>query len=320
MPTAQTEQLPLWSVILTGQENAYARPLLEHWLGYNKPTTFCTFVGSRSMLQHTWDRADQLSHPNCKITVVEKTYLHETCTQLGGRAPGIIITEPRHRGMVVSLFLALTYLQEKERDALVVAYPSDHFVYPEDSFLKTVQRTIWSTERFRDHIFMIGAAESTQPQPGGCIALDQQMGWIYGIPVYGVRDLTQEIPFEMNEDSFPPTQYLSNTSVLTARAEVLWDLGWQFLPDMMELFSELQDAIGTSYERAVLESIFTNPKLWHTSLFALLQLTPKLAVIELDKVIWSDWGTPRHIIEDLAEIGKQPSFPLEYAKDVGSWM
>lgn len=320
MPTAQNEQLPLWSIILTGQENSHARPLLEQWLGHNKPTPFCTFVGSRSMLQHTWDRADQLSHPNCKITVVEKTYLHETCTQLGGRVPGIIITEPRHRGMVASLFLALSYLQEKEPHALVVAYPSDQFVYPEDSFLKTVQRTIWSTERFSDHIFMIGAAESSQPPTGGCIALDQQLGWIYGIPVYGVRDLYRESPLDTTEDSFPPTQYLSNTSVLTAKAEVLWDLGWQLIPQMMELFDELQDAIGTSYERAVLERIFKNPKLWDTSLFAFLQLTPKLAVIEMEKALWSDWGTPQQIIENLAEIGKQPAFPLEYAKGVGGWV
>ncbi len=269
------------------------------------------------MLQHTWDRADQLSHPNCKITVVEKTYLHETCTHLEGRLPGSIITEPQHRGMVVSLFLALTYLLEKEPQALVVAYPSDHFVYPEDVFLKTIQRSVWSTERFSDHVFLIGAAKSSHQPPGGSIALDQQLGWIYGIPVYGVRDLSHESSLEMEKEAFPPTHYLSNTSVLTAKVEVLWNLGWQYLPQMMELFDELQDAIGTSYERAVLEKIFNNPKLWDTSLFDFLQLTPKLAVIELEKVLWSDWGSPQDIVDNLAEIGKLPAFPLEYANGVG---
>ncbi len=320
MPTAQHEQLPLWSVILTGQENSLARPLLEQWLGYHKPTPFCTFVGSRSMLQHTWDRADQLSHPSRKITVVEKSYLHETCTQFGGRVPGTIISEPRHRGMVASLFLALSYLQEKEPQALVVAYPSDHFIYPEDSFLKTVQRSIWSTERFSDHIFMIGAAETTKPPSGGSIAIDHQLGWIYGIPIYGVRNLSQDGPLETKNESFPPTHYLANTSVLTAKAEVLWNLGWQLVPHIMELFDELQEAIGTSYERAVLENIFKNPELCNISLFSLLQLSPKLAVIELDKVLWRDWSKPQHIVDNLAEIGKQPAFPLEYEKGLGGWM
>ena len=312
MSTTRNEQLPLWSVVLTGEENLHARPLLEQWLGYNKPTPYCTFVGSRSMLQHTWDRADQLSHPHCKITVVEKSYLHETCTQLGGRVPGIIITEPRHRGMVVSLFLALTYLQVKEPQSLVVVYPSDHFVYPEGPFLKTVQQTIWATERFPDRIFMIGATESKHHPSKSCIALDGQLGWIYGIPIYGVRDLLVDSPIETEGNHSPNTQYLSNTTVLTAKTEVLWGLGWQFIPQMMELFGELQDAIGTSYERAVLEKIFQNPKLWDTSLLALLQLTPNLATIELEKVLWSDWGKPRQIVEDLVEIGKEPAFPIEY--------
>ncbi|MGB0909006.1 MAG: hypothetical protein ACPGYT_01480 [Nitrospirales bacterium] len=320
MPTAHHDQLPLWSIILTGKEKSQARPLFEPRLGYNKPAPFCTFVGSRSMLQHTWDRADQLSHPNSKITVAEKTYLHEICTQLGGRVPGIIMTEPRHRGMVASLFLALTYLQVKEPQALIAAYPSDHFVYPEDSFLKTVQRAIWSTERFRDHIFMIGAAESLDPPAGGYITIDQQLGWIYGIPVYGVQDLVRTSPPSMAKNPYSPTLYLSNTSVLIARAEVLWNMGWQFIPEMMELFAQLQDAIGTSYERAVLESIFKNSKLWDTSILTLLQLTPKLAVIELEKVIWSDWGTPQHIAENLAKIGKEPAFPIEYTKSAGSWV
>ncbi len=320
MPTSQHEQLPVWSIILTGEENLQARPFIEQWLGYNKPTPFCTFVGSRSMLQHTWDRADQLSHPNSKITVVEKSYLHETCTQLGGRVPGIIITEPRHRGMVVSLYLSLTYLRVKETTALVVAYPSDHFVYPEDLFLRAVQRSIWSTAQFTDHIFIIGVTDSGYQSAGGCITLDKELGWTYGIPVYGVKDLSQEFPLEALGTRYSDqTRYLANTSVLTARTDVLWDLGWQFIPQMMELFDELQDAIGTSYERAILEKIFQNPKLWDTSLLALLQLTPNLAVLELEKVLWSDWGAPRQIVANLTEIGKQPAFPVEYAKSVRGW-
>ena len=124
---------------------------------------------------------------------------------------------------------------------------------------------------------MIGATESKHHPSESCIALDQQLGWIYGIPIFGVRDLFFDSSYhETDKRPSPNTHYLSNTTVLTSKAEVLWDLGWQFLPKMMELFDELQDAIGTSYERAVLEKIFQNPKLWDTSLLALLQLTPIL--------------------------------------------
>ncbi|GJL50904.1 MAG: hypothetical protein NPIRA01_21310 [Nitrospirales bacterium] len=313
MPTAQRQQLPLWSVILTGEEQHGVPLLSTQWLGYNKPTPFCTFVGSRSMLQHTWDRADQLSHPNCKITVVQKSYLHEACTQLGGRVPGIIMTEPQHQSMVVSLFLALTYLQVKDPHSLVVAYPSDHFVYPEDLFLRTVQRIIWATEESADHIFILEAAESNDQHSGCSVVLDNQLGWIHGTPVYGVKDLSQEpVPHEA-ENPFSQTHYLSTTSILVAKSEILWNLGWHYHPQMMETFDELQDAIGTSYERTVLEKTFQKLKLYDASLLSLLQLAPNLAIIELEHVRWSHWREPGHVLEDLAGIGKQPAFPIEYA-------
>ena len=318
MPNAHVQTLPLWSVIFTGDKQHSAHLSFQHWFGQTKPTSFYTFVGSRSMLQHTWDRADQLSHPNCKITIVEKSYLHEVCTQLGGRVPGIIITEPRHRGKVVSLFLALTYMQIKEPKAMVVFYPSDHFIYPENLFLKTVQRMIWSTDRFPDHIFMIGATETAKQLNEDSIVLDEPLGWTHGYPLYGVKDFAsaRKRPINHYPTSLP---LLANTSVLAGQVKVFWDLGWKFLPQMMELFDDLQDAIGTSYEQAVLKNIFHHSKLWEISLPALLQLTPNLAVIELEKVLWSDWAKPQQILENMAEIGKQPAFPLEYTRNAGAW-
>ena len=156
MPLLQQHPPRLWSIILAGKEDHSTHPRLQRWLRGRKPKPFCTFVGSRSMLQHTWDRADQISHPNCKITIVGKPYLHETCSQLGGRAPGTILTEPKNYGMIPSLFLALTYLQAKDQDATVIAYPSDHFINPESQFLATIQRAVCASERLSDHVILVG--------------------------------------------------------------------------------------------------------------------------------------------------------------------
>lgn len=45
-----------WFIILAGGDGKHARPMVEQWLGYHKPKQFCSFVGQRFMLQHTWDR------------------------------------------------------------------------------------------------------------------------------------------------------------------------------------------------------------------------------------------------------------------------
>lgn len=53
----------LWSVRLVGGEGERTRPFMEQWLGCHLPKQYCSFVGTRSMFQHTWDRADQLNDP-----------------------------------------------------------------------------------------------------------------------------------------------------------------------------------------------------------------------------------------------------------------
>ena len=51
----RAEAHPLWSIILAGGEGERTRPFIEQWLGGHKPKQYCTFVGKRSMLQHTLD-------------------------------------------------------------------------------------------------------------------------------------------------------------------------------------------------------------------------------------------------------------------------
>jgi hypothetical protein len=43
-----------------------------------------------------------------------------------------------------------------------------------------------------------------------------------------------------------------------------------------------------------------------------LQKVPeRLGMIELEEVLWSDWGRPERIMETLDVMGKKPAFPSE---------
>jgi mannose-1-phosphate guanylyltransferase len=262
------------------------------------------------MLQHTWDRADQISHPNCKITVVGKPYLHETCSQLGGRAPGTILTEPKNFGMIPSLYLALTYLQTKDPDATVIAYPSDHFIYPEAQFLGTIQRAVWASERLTDHVILVGVFPPCSNSESGYIRPDRQLGWVSTSPIYGVREV-RETPFSPDDSRTQKESDFSNTSVIVSKADVLWRLGWENLPTIVALFEEFKEAIGTSYEKAALKRLYQLVKVHPASLNALFQGPDALAVMELKGVTWSEWETPDQIIDNLATLGKQPIISLK---------
>ena len=85
-----------WSVILAGGEGERTRPFIEQWLGYHKPKQYCSFVGNRSMLQHTWDRADHLTPPKQKVTVIAQNHFREVLSQSENRSSGQVIGQPHN--------------------------------------------------------------------------------------------------------------------------------------------------------------------------------------------------------------------------------
>jgi hypothetical protein len=99
-----------------------------------------------------------------------------------------------------------------------------------------------------------------------------------------------------------------NTLVLATKVETLWKLGWQCLPEMMQLFEELARAIDTSVEAKVLRTIYRRMPSRNLSSDVLQRVPEQTAMIELGDVLWSDWGKPQRIAATLEGIGKQPDF------------
>ncbi len=104
---------------------------------------------------------------------------------------------------------------------------------------------------------------------------------------------------------------LWNTMVLAAKVEALWTLGWRCFPEMMPLFERLGEAVGTSQESAMLDSIYRVMPVRNFSSDLLQRAQDQISVIELTGILWSDWGKAERIAETLCRIGKRPAFPRE---------
>lgn len=145
MTEAVGQQPHLWSIVLAGGDGERIRPLTERWLGRHTPKQYCAFVGTRSMLQHTLDRAARLSAPERTVTVIARGHLPLVRQQLSTRQ-STIIPQPLNRDTAVGMFLALTYVRAADPEATVVILPADHFVHPEARFLEAVRCGVWAAE------------------------------------------------------------------------------------------------------------------------------------------------------------------------------
>jgi mannose-1-phosphate guanylyltransferase len=283
-----------WSILLAGGEGERTKDFVRSLLGYDKPKQYCTFIGRRSLLQHTVDRADVLSAPHRRVIVTRRHHSAEVAIQLRGRDRGTVLYQPSNRGTAVGVFLPLAHALSRDADATVVIYPSDHFVFPEVDFLTAISEAISLTESV-DRVLIVGA------RPDGP---ETDYGWIRpGAPLAGIGSKVRKVerfvekpPLAVAEEA-ARRGGLWNTSIVVARAERLWKLGRHYLPDVTSLLDPVARRLEQAEDPTVLDRIFRSAPVHDFSRELLEPAGPHLAVLEAEGFFWSDWGRPSRILD-----------------------
>ena len=297
----------LWSIVLAGGEGERTRDFVRARFGVDKPKQYCTFIGRRSLLQHTVDRADHMISPERRVIVAARHHRLELERQMASRPRGTLLFQPRNLGTAPGVFLPLARVLASDPGATVVVLPSDHFVRPERRFLETMSRALAVNRRLDGRPLVIGVVPDRP---------ETEYGWIEaGIrlpstPCAEVSSVTRFVEKPPHDTAVRILRRggLWNTSIVIAKAERLWQLGWRHLLEIMPVFATLR-ALFARKPPGILEG---NLELLYSQLpsrdFSRDLLEPaasELAVMKLDACSWSDWGSPGRITESLEAIGRQ---------------
>lgn len=270
------------------------------------------------MLQHTLDRADRLGKPHQKVTVVAEHHLPYARETFNKQQAGEMILQPQNCDTAAGIFLPLTYVRAWDPNAIVAIFPSDHFVFPEGRFLETVRRGTRAINVFhQDRVLLLGVRPTHLELDYGWVNVGGILGWSGGSCVRQV-DSFLEKPTQLEALEAMANGALWDTFVIVTKVETLWRLGWQCIPAIMERFERLGKTIGTVHESQTLHRLYQ--KMPHMNFSSdILQKAPKqLGVIELEEVLWSDWGRPERIRESLEILGKKPAFSSEILTNTNS--
>jgi mannose-1-phosphate guanylyltransferase len=298
---------PSWSIVLAGGEGERTRAFVGEWLGAHRPKQYCAFTGTRSLFQHTIDRADRLSGRDHRVVVASAEHREYIVEQLRGRGEGRVLFQPRNRGTAVGVFLALTVVRARDPRATVVIYPSDHFVYPESAFLAAVENAVESAEEDPSGPVLLGIQAHTS---------ELDYGWIVPAPVPSdgaPRRVAAfvEKPTRQNAERARASGGLWNTLIVASKVSALWALGWRYLPEIMPPFVRFWETLRAGGGDTVLEELYQDLPSRDLSYHLLQRAPQRLRVVELGGVRWSDWGRPERILETLRELGLPAAFPEE---------
>jgi mannose-1-phosphate guanylyltransferase len=262
------------------------------------------------MLQHTWDRANQIVLPRRKVTVVGRTHQQGLDHHFKRQNEGKLIFQPRNCDTAPGVFLPLTYLRAWDPQSVVVLFPSDHFIFPEDRFVTTVRQAVRAVEFLSDRMILLGVRPTRLEPDYGLMSVGGVLGWSEGTCIRRIQSFVEK-PNAADGMRLMSDGALWNTLVLVAKVETLWKAGWLCFPDMMERFERLRRNIGTPAEGSTLQAIYQDMPSRNFSRQILQPLAGQLGVMELEGVTWSDWGRPERIVETLQSLGKTPTFPME---------
>jgi mannose-1-phosphate guanylyltransferase len=261
------------------------------------------------MFQHTLDRAKVLGLLEHRVIVVAKSHVERGWVERKHAREGKLIAQPSSRDTGPGVFLPLAYVRRQDPDASVVILPSDHYVYPERLFIQTIRNAVEAAEAYPERVLLLGALPEKPDAELGWIELGDPLHCPYNLPLYGVSRFVEK-PAPQEAERVMKSGGLLNTLVIVSRLDALWTLGRRLFPETIALLEHAAKGFDTDGEDAALQRVYQEMPSWNVSADLLGRSAANLAVMELDRVHWSDWGKPERILETLHRAGKRPVFQV----------
>ncbi len=295
----------LWSLVLAGGQGVRLRPLVRRLLGSDKPKQYCSFLGTRSMFQHTLDRSDRIIDPGQRVIVIAREHSDEALMQLGSRVKGKLILQPANCGTAAGVFLGVATVRALDPDATVLIFPCDHFAYPEERFVQIAYNMTCIAQSMKQWVILLGAFPDRPEPEYGWIQPGAHLGLFDGCRVRLIRTFLEK-PGMAACKAAMESGAVWNTMVTAARVETLWKLGLRCVPEVMRLFEVYSESIGKEREVHVLEDIYQMMPMRDFSTHLLQECPRHILLMELKDVLWSDWGDPGRIGATLRLFGHEP--------------
>ena len=286
-------------IVLAAGDGKRVGPFVHRLRGDSLPKQYVNFLGTHSMLEHTFHRAEKLISPERLFTVVSKHHLShsEPRRQLSDRTRRTVVVQPENKETGPGLMLPLMHLYKRYGDCTVVVFPSDHFIVEEDLFMSHVEMACRTVERDCSPVVLLGM-ESDKPEP--------EYGYVVPGEVdtapFGVRNVLRfvEKPEARIAQELILAGGLWNTMVMVFKAKSLLALVRRSAPALFRLFERIREIIGARDEEQVVERVYRRMPAVNLSRGLLeplaLEQPSFLSVLPVRGVLWSDWGSEQRIV------------------------
>jgi len=284
--TSENYEDHLYALILAGGGGTRLWPKSRD----KTPKQFLKLFKNETLTQITVKRFRKiLPYERIFIVTVSEEYKKEILKEIPNFRSQNIIVEPARRETGPAHGLGALYIQQKDRDAVIITESADRLVSPLGLYLKTL--TAAAKIAYEEEGMVAIGVKPRYPQPGyGHIKRGQKLTPVNGVKFFKLEKFVEKPPLVLAKKYTASGNYYWNAGQFVWKASVLLDALAKYAPDIKVQLDEIAKgkSLATSYENM--------PKIAIDYAVAEKAKNFKLAVADF---FWTDIGDWKEVWENL---------------------
>jgi mannose-1-phosphate guanylyltransferase len=283
-----------WAIVLAGGSGKRLETLTRELFGVPVPRQFCSFGGGRSLLQETIRQIRPLFGASRTLVVANSSHRAVASRELQAAGGGVLVEQPSDRGTAPGVLLPLMHVLERDPDATVTLFPSDHGIGDSALF----NRGLWwarTAVEESSSLVVVGAVQATTPETDyGWIVPEEMATGPDGLALQRIVRFVEK-PAAEEARQLLATGALWSTLVVVAKASTLFELCRQHLGSVTEFFQEYAGRSRKSREAWLKKNYATLP-VTNFSRELLAAAASLWALVWPERLAWTDLGTPNRLV------------------------
>lgn len=250
-----------------------------------KPKQLLRLFGEKTLIRYTYERMIKLVPKENILIITNSIHKPLISEEIPELAKENIIAEPFGKNTAACIALACSIIKAKEKDAIMVAVPSDHLISKEEVFLKNIKEAI-NYSAANNALLTIGITP-TRPETGyGYIQVEDKP---LEDNIYKVITFAEKPNYDTAVRFLESGDFLWNSGMFVWKVSTIIEQFKLYMPDLYEGLIALQNAVDSPQFESVLLEVYGKLK----SISIDYGIMEKSSIVHAVKgeFIWSDVGS-----------------------------
>ena len=264
------------------------------------PKQFLDLIGQETMLQDSYHRLLPIIPPERILVGVGAQYVPIVRAQLPDLPPENIIIEPAGRGTAPAIGLGALHVHRRDPEAVMIVVTADHHIGDAPRFRRAIMAAVQMART--GHLVTLGIAPTFASTGYGYIRRAEKLATIDGFDVYRAIRFTEKPQAPMAGAFLESGLYSWNSGMFVWQTATIRKELALHMPVFSAQLDEIERALGTQHERAVLERVWAGVEK-QTIDYGIMEQAREVAVIPV-QIDWNDVGSWQTLMELLTVDGQ----------------